>query len=130
MGDSIGSSRFCSFECFVKSWRCKSLMIGIVHLYMIYIYIYTRGDPGSPMEKRWGWVGWGGVGHGTRSVMLRCCYVHGRGGVGWGMVASCSCYVAATCCYVHGRGGVGWGMVASCYVAATFMGGVGWGGAW
>ena len=34
------------------------------------------------------------MGHG--SVMLRCCYVHGRGGVGWGMVASCSCYVAAT----------------------------------
>ena len=34
------------------------------------------------------------------------------------------------CCYVHGKGGVGWGMVASCYVAATFMGGVGWGGAW
>ena len=36
------------------------------------------------------------------------------------MVASC--YVAATF-----MGGVGWGMVASCYVAATFMGGVGWG---
>ena len=63
------------------------------------------------------------MGHG--SVMLRCCYVHGRGGVGWGMVASC--YVAAT---FMGGGGVGWGMVASCYVAATFMGGVGWGGAW
>ena len=54
------------------------------------------------------------MGHG--SVMLRCCYVHGRGGVGCGMVASC--YVAATF-----RGGVGWGMVASCscYVAATLM---------
>ena len=35
--------------------------------------------------------------------------------------------VMLRCCYVHGRGGVGWGMVASCYVAATFMGGVGWG---
>ena len=47
------------------------------------------------------------MGHGSVMFMLRCCYVHGRGGVGWGMVASCSCYVAA-----------------------TFMGEVGWGGAW
>ena len=66
------------------------------------------------------------MGHVSVMLMLRCCYVGGRGGVGWGMLASCSCYVDATL-----MGGVGWGMLASCscYVVATLMGGVGWGGA-
>ena len=119
------------------------------------VHIYTRGAWGSPMEKRWGGVGWGGVGHVTVMFMLRWCYVDGRGGVGWGMLPSCSCYVDATlmggvgwggvgwggACYRHvhvtlmlrwweGWGGVGWGMLpsCSCYVDATLMGGVGWGG--
>ena len=66
------------------------------------------------------------MGHVNVMLMLRCCYVDGRGGVGWGILASCSCYVDATL-----MGGVGWGMLASCscYVDATLMGGVGWGGA-
>ena len=42
------------------------------------------------------WEGWGGVGHVNVMLMLRWCYVDGRGGVGWGMLTSCSCYVDAT----------------------------------
>ena len=57
----------------------------------IYIYIYTRGAWGSPMEKRWG-------------------------GVGWGMLPSCSCYVDATL-----MGGVGWGGACYRHVHVTLM---------
>ena len=49
------------------------------------------------------------MGHVNVMLMLRCCYVDGRGGVGWGMLASCSCYVDARL-----MGGEGWGMLTSC----------------
>ena len=42
-----------------------------MYIYNYIIYIYTRGAWGSPMEKRWGGVGWGGVGHVTVMFMLR-----------------------------------------------------------
>ena len=44
------------------------------------------------------------MGHVNVMFMLRWCYVPGRGGVVWGMLTSCSCYVGATF-----LGGVGWG---------------------
>ena len=95
---------------------------------------------------RW-WEGWGGVGHVNVMLMVRWCYVDGRGGVGVGHVNVMFmvrwCYVdgrggvghvnvmfMVRWCYVDGWGGVGWGMLTSCswYVDATLMGGVGWGG--
>ena len=91
------------------------------------IYIYIPEGP-SPMEKRWGGVGWG--------MLPSCsCYVDATlmGGVGWG--GACYRHVHVTLmlrwwegwggvghvtvmfmlrwCYVDGRGGVGWGMLPS-----------------